>query len=304
MSEAVISFTIGLIIILSLLLNGLVCYKLFEKYPKLNVNDCFIAFIAVIDIIQTGLGFIIELIFMYKREYTGLCKMSTFMVFSTALTVIMLCAMLSMIQCFAIHYPSLHKKLFTKGYPTYVLLSLCVMFGFFWPSMGFTNWTTYVLSENGRRCVLDWGMTNPRSISYLICVTLFSYVMPAIAIVITLWLSKRKIGKDKDKASSGCNNLLEFKKFRTTDEQYFNFVAALSALLVISWLPYAVSNLLVVFDYTPAVWILSVVAIFAKISSLANPIAICFIYSIFRMRLSRTTGYEMETEMGTLRDAI
>jgi len=286
MEAFAIMFSISVIVLASLILNGFVCFMFIKKYWSLTCVNFFIANIAICDIIQTVLGFILEITFMYRRESRTLCTISTFMVFSMAVTVIMLCTVLSVIRCFALWRPFHYREWFVnKHILTYFCTFFCCALGFMWPTLAFTGWSTYVIALDHKRCTLDWKRHNTNSSSYLITVTLFCYVLPGIIIIISIILSKVKIVANTRKLTRTNLSRLGFKYFRTSDQQYLRFISTMCIILLLLWLPYAICSILIAFSYTPQAWILSATSIFAKLSTLANPIANCYVYDVFRKKL-------------------
>ena len=95
-----------------------------------------------------------------------------------------------------------------------------------------------------------------------------------------------KINANRRKLSRHCLNPLDFKTFMALDQHYIRFISTMCIILLIIWLPYAICNIMILFGYVPNVLVLSGVAVFAKLSTLANPLANCYVYKTFRRRLA------------------
>ena len=164
-------------------------------------------------------------------------------------------------------------------------------FALFWSVLPLFGWSAYV-PENGTLCSLKWQASNSRDAAYIYAVFVLFYFLP-IALVVTAygliyktvrWMFTNAVilwGRDAEAT-------LEIVRSRSkTTKTSLVMVSA----FVIGWSPYAVASLYIVASgkqTTLSPMAASIPALFAKATSLWNPLIYFFMYDQFRASLKRS----------------
>ena len=108
-------------------------------------------------------------------------------------------------------------------------------------------------------------------------VLIFCYILPGVTITITSFTSMKTVLEQR--------KLRRIKKGDSMDlleRNYLKVCAVSTALFYVLWTPYAIVDILTVFNYYPPKILVTIAAMFAKLSAVSNVLINCFINKNFK----------------------
>lgn len=184
------------------------------------------------------------------------------------------------------------------AYITVVFIWIFSALGASFPFFGFGR---YVLEGSGISCTFDYFDNSYWNLSYIIAIQLLYFFIPLLCIVCSYTVIYLNVRKHEKKyfcvRKNGCNSDVLFRRMnRRRRLERIELKAAkagviLVFLFVISWLPYCVISLVGLFGDSSGLTPLAVglPALFAKLSTMLNPVFYALVDRKFNSKLFLTT---------------
>ncbi|XP_065673839.1 rhodopsin, G0-coupled-like [Hydra vulgaris] len=279
------TFFVIVIIILSTSLNAIICYIIKKKVKVIELPNLFILSISTSDIIHVLIGLVSELLVLHKIVLTkksNVCTGAAFLTFFITVSNSLQIVAISVMRMVALKFPFFYIKYCkTKKFRT-ILLCFCYMYGLMWASFPLLGWSTYEEDLDYKRCSLDWNLTQPDSLSYLLFVFLFCYILPVIMLILAYSLTKKTVvnqsifKKDQPLKQREILERVYIKLFLWSAVAYF-----------VVWTPYAGATLLSILSIKVPSLIFTICALFAKVSAILNALTNCYMNKYFRKHLRK-----------------
>ncbi|XP_037093768.1 opsin-5-like [Pollicipes pollicipes] len=156
------------------------------------------------------------------------------------------------------------------------------VYALFWSVMPMVGWGRYGLEPHKISSSLDWTSPLIRDRTYVVSSVVFVFLLP-LAGMLTFYCRIVLMSSRSTRAITEHGGLL-VRELRRRDRKLNQLVVLVLAGFVTAWLPYTVVSLhaSVVGSYQLPVWMVAVVTLFAKLSSLTNPL--CYILVSTRYR--------------------
>ncbi|XP_012563654.1 rhodopsin, G0-coupled-like [Hydra vulgaris] len=273
------------IIILSILLNALLIYIIVYKIKVTKLPHVFILSISISDVIHTLIGYIAEvwvLFEVHSLKKSFVCIGPSFITVFTSVSNILQTVTISIMRAIAIKWPFFYIIYCKTMKMKILLLFFCYFYGFFWPFIPLIGWSKYELDLDELRCSFDWKLMHSDSLSYLIVLLIFCYILPVIALIFAyITLKKTVVDSSTVKRAQLGNN-------RNIQEMVYLKLAFWSAIFYfIVWTPYASASLLSIFKIKSPNVIYTLCALFSKLSSISNALTNCYFNKYFRNHLKK-----------------
>ena len=168
------------VLITSISLNTVAFWVFLKCYKKVRMVHATLISIAISDILLSISGCISEIVSILKRSIVNeehfFCVGSSFFVFFSAISVIILIAMFNIVRTVAMVFPLHYRRFFKKRFIQALMIMTCYLYAFLWAVFPVMSWSKYTVDIDQRRCSLDWTMKYSTSFSYISCVAIFCYV--------------------------------------------------------------------------------------------------------------------------------
>ena len=269
-----------IVLVASVIINITACYIIALKVKKKEFTHLFIASISASNILQTFLGYIPQIAVLFDRNLlnTNVCRVSGFMVFWLVITNIAHITVISIIRTIAMKSPIFYFKNLKSNFFRFGLLLFCYMYGFLWASFPVIGWSKYDIDLDELGCSLDWRLTRSDSLSYIVLVLLFGYFLPGTVITFTLYISKRTVIKRRNSFQHRRHS--QYGSF--LDRKYLRVCITFAVMFFVLWTPYAVVSMIALSKVLPPKRLVTVAAMFAKLSTISNVIVSCYVDKSFK----------------------
>ncbi|XP_047139330.1 uncharacterized protein LOC105843192 isoform X1 [Hydra vulgaris] len=273
------------IIILSTLLNALLIYIIIYKIKVTKLPHVFILSISISDVIHTLIGYTAEVWVLhevYSLKKSFICIGASFLMVFITVSNILQTVIISIMKVIAIRWPFFYIIYCKTIKMKILLLFFCYFYGFLWPFIPLFGWSKYELDLDKMRCSFDWKLIHSGSLSYLIVLLSFCYILPIVALVFAYIAIKKTV-------SDRCTvKRAQLGKNRGIQEMFYLKLALWSAILYfIIWTPYAGASLLSVFKIKSPNVIYTLCALFSKLSAVSNALMNCYFNKYFRNHLKK-----------------
>ncbi|XP_012561250.2 opsin-3 isoform X1 [Hydra vulgaris] len=278
------SIFLSLILIVSVVLNTTASYIMLFKVKKVELTHLFIVSLSITNLLESIIGLIPQIIISDESvlRKTPMCIVSGFAVFGFAVTSITHMSLFSLIRTVIVKYPFFYFQKCKAFYYKVALILSCYVYGFSWATFPFIGWSKYEIDLDKKRCSLDWKLSQPESRSFFLAVLIFCNILPGIVIALGLYYStkiinRRKACKFRQDKKKRLVNILEIEYLKV------NFLSA--AIYFVIWTPYAVVSILTLLKITVPAYVVTVCALFSKLSTISNVLINCFINRYFQKHL-------------------
>ena len=283
-----IFFVFGLVMCVSL--NFLVIVVLLKKGRAINYMDMLMISLSVSDLLQAGIGYTVELHSYYSgKPIDGVpCQIAAFSTTFLGLVSISHLAGIAVERHVILRYPI--KMRIWLEHPTislYVIIPSW-MYGLLWALFPLLGWNRYTRQPGiNFSCSIDLTTTDFNCMSYNYSILVACFLLPMIMIT---YCSYSIYGSLKNRRSISeilnmGNPTIEQRKKMERQQSVTSLV--LIAAFVFCWSPYAGCVLaLTIKGYVPRT-LFTIATIFAKTSTLYNPIIYSLLVEDFRLRCKR-----------------
>lgn len=271
----------------SLSLNLLVVVVVAQKKRRMNHLDVFKISLAVSDIMQSGIGYPLEIYAnISSKEISKLsCTVAGFSTTFLGLVSINHLMGISIERSLTVNLPW-RARLWRKNRWN----SLCIIipswvYGLVWAIFPLTGWSAYKRERGAQyRCSIDLETKETGTRTYAYSLLVFCFVLPLIVISISSFFTIRIMKKMSYSAPKigVCQEETSIRERRESRNSIMVFV--LVSAFLISWAPYASCVLVLTVSGNINGTMLTVSAVFAKTSTLYNPIIYIIFMRDFRYR--------------------
>ncbi|XP_066289430.1 opsin-5-like [Branchiostoma lanceolatum] len=286
----------------SVLGNGRVLWLSYRNWAKLRPVELFVVSLAVTDVGISLFGYPFaatsSLLGRWSFGSAG-CTWYGFTGFFFGTASIANMALMSIMR-FMIVY-----KKYPGPYPTrpqtYVIIAVAWLYGLFWACAPLAGWSRYHVEPFGLSCTVDWGgfSRGAAGMSFILCLLVFCVALPVTAVVASfagIFVIYRHAKKGV--VTHLQNNPTMSKKRKKMERALTLTALAVCGGFLLAWLPYAVVGLwsaVAGVDAVPLA-LASAAPLFAKSSSLWNPIIYLGTNNRFRLNMCACLAKELRTQ--------
>ena len=277
----------------AVLLNLSVVMAIVSKGRSKDMRDIILMSLAVCDCVQCTLGYPNE-VYGYINEdrptNEKVCKASGFIVLCLALTALSHLVSLCIYRYITIAYPLKIQNFFTssKKSALYFIIPSWI-YGLFWSASPLLGWNEIVKeTDNNYRCTINMYPDDSSKRSYLYALLVFCYCIPVAVIfycTLKVHLELRNMLK-LCKADSGEEAVITKATYKLARQDFISAFLTVTSFFIV-WSPYALCVFFLSLGRKLPKGFLSVCALFAKLSTILNPIIYCLMYKEFRQTIRR-----------------
>eukprot|EP00795_Rhopilema_esculentum_P002977 gene2977-1231_t len=247
---------------------------------------------AISDVLQCALGYPLEIFSSQQGSWTlshSYCKASGFFITFLGLVSINYLAVVAFDL-----YISICKPYFSTVYhgsQKFVVASNVFpwLFSFFWAVVPFLGWSSYALEDDNLRCSINWNGKSASDKSYVAALYVFCYILPVGMMLFAFSAVKRELRQMQKRAVEMAGMQMEaMMETVQAEKRHTKLAIVMSTAFVVSWTPYTVISFWSsYFKHVATVpkYLGTISAVFAKLSTLCNPIIYSFLHAKFRRNL-------------------
>lgn len=274
-------------VILSIAFNMVVIIVVLRKKRHTNHLDLLKLSLAISDISQAAIGYIVELhAFWNKSEITKTsCIIAAFSTTFLGLVSINHLVGLSIERCIFLSFPWKGRLWFNNKWIALYVIIPSWIYGLLWALMPLLGWSSYQ-RENGAkyRCSINMMHLNSNAISYAYCILTFCFFIPIIGISTSSFITLRHLKVMRRTGDALGVDAVEKNLRGRRETKHACMVFALIITFLIAWSPYAACIFVMTVKGTVNDKLLTYSAFFAKSSTLYNPIIYFVFMDDFRRR--------------------
>ena len=291
--EILVFYVLGIII--SVILNLLVIVVLLSKKSKVNLLDLSIVSLSISDLLQSGIGYSLEIYGFIKEEWVddSTCKGGGFAI--TFLALVSICHLVGIsIERFAIlRFPLKVRAWCANPKVALYIIIPCWSYAFVCSLPPLLGWSSYRrLKEGYFVCSVDLNSSDVRTESYLWFLLGTCFILPMLLLVGCSLLILREANKiTKEAIGLGITEQHAVRR-RLDERKHALMVIAIISAYTISWSPYAICVCVLTAKGTVGDELLLFSAIFAKISTVYNPLIYSLFIKTFRERCMALFGFK------------
>lgn len=280
----------GIICMVGVLLNGLVCFVFCKNKKLLNAPNIFIASVALSDLLYciSSLPLLVISNAHEKWIYGDIgCKATAFIATWSGLTSLMNLSIASYERNCTLAFLCKKNQTFTKRKATCYSVAMW-LYALFWSLMPLCGWSGFELEGICTSCSVRWKSKNELYLSYNICLITACYVLPVGVIITSYYKCCREITKSTWRAKTTWGRQSPFtKRAFEMERKMMSLFALMTMAFLIAWTPYAVVSLISMIAAEDVINddVASIPAYFAKSSCCYNPIIYVFLYKKLRRQM-------------------
>ena len=301
------------VVIVAVLLNLLIVAVILSKGKDITYIDLIIVSLTISDILQAGVGYMIEIIYLMKRSSSPLppqsvvstasvpaalqtipstksseseCKIAGFSVTFLALTSIFHLTGISIERRFILLHP-LRARLWIgrKRYAIYVVLPSWFC-GLFWASCPLLGWSSYVMEyRDVHPCSINISDRDVNHLTYSYNLMFWCYVVPVFIMGYCCYDIRISLKRSQlERANMGIVG--EAMSLRRKMERRMTLMTITMMLAFLcAWTPYAICLLVITLEVKVPPGFFAFAAVFAKLSTCYNPVIYIAFIKDFRAKL-------------------
>lgn len=233
-------FIIGVII--SLILNLIVCLVVLSKRKKINYFDILMLSMGISDIIQATTGYPVEIhSFMSEKEIGKVaCTIAGFSTTFLALVSISHFVGLSIQRSLILRNPWKARRWVTQPKISLYIIIPSWVYGLVWSGFPLFGWSAYKREQGAKhRCSVDIATNENNAQSFAICMLVFFFTIPVVIILITSTLNiieMKRITREGEALAVDDKKLRARKK---NEAKHTAMALVLILVFLVSWAPYA-----------------------------------------------------------------
>ncbi|XP_065684413.1 LOW QUALITY PROTEIN: rhodopsin, G0-coupled-like [Hydra vulgaris] len=290
MEEALYTIYILLLIIISTLLNLIICYVIIYKIKTFETTHLFILSISILDMVHAVIGLVSEIYILqnltvFDKNY--ICFEASFLTYSISVSNIVYTVIISVIRLIALKWPIYYFNNCKKLRYKMDSLFFCYFYGLLWTLFSLLGWSKYEKDLDGMRCSLDWNLTKYNSFTYLMSTFIFCYILPAIFLFWSLKVVHQTVDYHSSFRENCPNQLIEI-----LEKSYLNVLICSAVAYFFVWTPYSVVSLLSIFQIKFPSFVITFCALFAKLTTVLNALVNCYFNKSFQVHLYKLKIFE------------
>lgn len=286
----VLAVITGIICVLSVSLNGLVCLVFCKNRKLLNAPNIFIASVALSDLFHsiTTLPLIVITNTQGRWIYgdSG-CKIIGFIATWNGLTSLMNLSVASYERYHALVFLFKSNRTFSRRKALCFSLAMW-LYALFWSLMPLCGWSGFEQEGIGTSCSVRWKSRRMLDLSYNICLLLACYVLPVSVMCFSYVKCCREIktGAKSAKELWGRSSRFTRKTFET-ERRMARLFGVMTLAFLGAWTPYAVVSFIAMIGGPHVISDVaaSTPAFLAKTSACLSPIIYVFLYKRLRRQI-------------------
>ena len=295
------------IVVVAIAMNGLVVVAFLKRRVHLIKRDIILVSMAISDILQSVIGYPMEIDRLLRNEEIKddtVCHFIGFSVTLLALVSIGHLSYLAVERCLALKNPYFFRKTVNKWRWQFMAIALIWVYGCIFSAAPYTGEPGYARELDKRRCSIDWSKRDTGARAYFYSLFIFCFFFPVVIMAVCSLISFNELKElyERSKVSFGRR-----RSSQATMEAYLAnrkhsvMVLVMAATFITMWTPYAVVCFFVtVSSRRIPIELLTIAAIIAKCSTIANPIIYTFMYSDFKRSVRLLFCKEEEKLTGVL----
>ena len=269
------------IIVLSLILNGVTNLALIKKWNKLGTLDIILFTLTVSDFLQALIGYPLEIGSTLQGD-TIECTIAAFSTSTLALISISLLTSLSAVRMVSICYPMESWPWMQRKRNGIYIAVPSVLYGFLWGVFPLIGWSKYApeLGYN-QRCTINLNDKDFNTTSYLYCLVIFCYMLPISIMMFCFFkirIEMQKIFKKRLKRRCSTDTRTKPSIERNTS----HLVLIMVLVFLFCWTPYAILVLFVSINKKISKAYADCAAMLGKSSTIYDPIIYFIVYKRYR----------------------
>jgi len=277
-------FCIGLIT--CVLLNLLVVVVLLKKGRERSYMDLLMVSLSTSDILQAGIGYSVEIHAYYHNGLSSSklwCQIAGFSTTFLGLVSISHLAGIALQRYVVVTYPM--KIRVSLEHPTISLYVIVPswLYGLLWALCPLLGWNAYT-SHKGMVCGIDLVSTDLASTSYTYSLLVWGFLLPVLIITFCCYSIYGKLRRRRSRGQSLNMGERVIDRRKRLERQQSKMSLVLIGAFLFSWSPYACCVLVTAARMSVPDQLLTVASLFAKTSTLYNPIIYCLFVQDVRVR--------------------
>ena len=278
-------YAVGLLI-LSTVLNAAIFYVFVFKLKRSSeLPQLFIISISILDILQASTGLASEISIFHRvfplRNIRG-CVEAAFLTFFTTVVRIIHMVVISLLRYFAFKNPVSYFNYCKRLWQRFALLFFCYLYGFLWAFLPITGWSNYEDDLDKRRCSLDWKLIHSSSLTYLMFVLVFCYILPGALLLWTLKKTNAAVAQNEENIfRKNCFN----QQTEILAKVYLNIFSCFTIGCFVTWTPYIFVCVIAIFGVAVPPFLFHLAALFASLSSIIGAFVNCYFNKSFQSQL-------------------
>ena len=284
------------VILISVLLNATVLIRNFcigKRYHRNYMLKCILMCnLAISDLLQSTIGYSIQLMSLYRSFKPKLCQYSGFFIAFFAYVSITTSITLNIETFIHICLPWVKERI-SGSRRSFQLFCICFswFYALIWAAFPLIHWNDYSKFILGA-CTLDWDTESRSQRNYIILLFCFCIVVPCILMVVCSIKNNMAIRQMRNYAAShfGVDSPAVIANIKAEATILKLTVIGTSTFLLV-WMPYSVFSLIrfsgVDIQASWYAWMGKLSSLCAKMSCITNPLVYAFSQRSFRADLKK-----------------
>lgn len=280
-------------VVLSILLNLLVVVVLLTKCSHVNHLDMLMVSLAISDILQSVTGYPVEIYSLINTTIIDQlsCKVAGFSITFLALVSISHLAGISIERAILLTFPWKAREWFANRWVSLYIIIPSWLYGFLWALFPLLGWSSYKREFNANhRCSIDLETPSNNSRTYAICLMCFCFLIPIVCIAVSSGFTLRELKRMRTQVGVLGINENQVVLRRKREVKHTVMALVLISTFIVAWSPYSACVFALTTKGKVEESLLTFSAIFAKTSTLYNPIVYSIFLKEFRSRCLRVLG--------------
>lgn len=282
----IVLYIIG--IFLTVLLNLLTIIVLSKKCKKLTHFDLIMISLSINDIMQALVGYSLELYSTvnYSHFHTSLCcKVAGFTITFLGLVSISHLVGISIQRTIIMSNPFKARKWRTQPFMSIYIIIPSWLYALLWAGMPLFGWSSYDRQQgDATRCSIKFNGVEKNETTYAFCLLVFCFLIPVVVLTLSSVLTVIEMRKMTDTAICLGLTKRNVGSRRTYEIRQTIMLFVIITVFLVSWSPYAACAFIQTLQGTIGSTMLNFSSMFAKASTLYNPIIYFTFQKDFRYR--------------------
>jgi len=282
-------------VIIAILLNLLVVIVTIKKGSHANHLDFLMFSLSVSDIIRSSSGYPLEIYAALNTDVIDdmACTIAGFSITFLALVSISHLVGMSIERCIIMMFPWKARQWFSNRWISLFTILPSWIYGLIWATFPLIGWSSYQREQGAKhRCSINLVNQDYNARSYAIGLLVSCFVIPITGIAISSLLSLREMKKMTNQVGELGIDQEQSSVRRKAEVKHTIMSFVLIGVFLLTWAPYAACVFVMTSKGEVGDTLLSFSAIFAKTSTIYNPIIYFIFMKDFRKRILALFGLQ------------
>ena len=163
------------------------------------------------------------------------------------------------------------------------------MMALFWSALPLVGWSSYAKEDDNLRCSINWNGSTVADKAYIAMLFISCFLIPCSIMFLAFIAIKFELRKASRRVKSltGCQMKSMLQSVRA-EKRHTKLAIVMAATFITLWTPYSLISFWAAYFKHIAVvpvFLGTLAALFAKMSTLTNPIIYAFLHAKFRQNL-------------------